>query len=882
MKKRLTVAIFIMLLCLLAALPAMAADVFKYSDQSANVYAGETIRPVLLQDGKFTEGTVVYTASGKACTVDETGTITGVTPGQVSVTASLQQDGKTVKTAKIVVNVARKVTKVTLNTTNLKVYEPDDEAVLAMLRPRGEDEEPLQDRVLFMLAKAHFYPKVAVTPDDVTARDKGVVYESSDVGVVKFYDNQICAIQPGECDLIIRSKQNPDVYEKFHVLVAQPVTKIEVTAPLKTVPIGENMQLEPVITPDDATVQAVTWSSRNPKLATVDENGVVTGVAQGNVYIDVKATDGSNKTAAFYLTVVQSVEQITLQETEVSVFTGQRAQLHATVLPKTATNRNVTWASSDESVATVQNGVVTGHRIGQCVVTCASVTNPDVTASVLVQVTQPVTQIQITAPLKTVPVGESMQLNAAVSPADATVQDVVWSSRNPKIATVDEYGTVTGITQGSVNIDAKATDGSNKTASFYLTVVQSVEEITLQETSASVFTGQRVQLHATVLPKNATNRNLTWTSSDESVATVQNGSVTGRSVGTCVITCASVTNPDVTASVTVQVNQKVTDITFVTPAGLSIYVGESRELEWKVLPEDATNKAVTFKSRNEKVAVVDQNGIVTGRAKGQADIEVKAADGSGKYRVYRVTVLKAVEGIEPLAYQYYAPLGRSITISASVYPKDASNQKITYYGGDDYIASVSNTGTRSARVTGRRRGSFTLTATTEDGGFTASTNVVVDDFDGLVSINSATIDNNNKIRLLFYNMSRDFALRAVYFKVKCYDTQGNPMPCTTEGDTVFTGTYPLTIEPYGKTEHGRFKFHKYQVDQNLGYVEVTITGYDFENGQRWEIPEEQQFPYRSSYSSHMWEPTPTPLPTAVPTFAAPELPAEGGDAEGNG
>lgn len=717
MKKRLTVAIFIMLICLLAALPAMAADVFKYSAQSVSVFAGETVLPELLQDGKFTEGTVVYTASGKACTVDETGTITGVAPGQVSVTASLQQDGKTVKTAKIVVNVARKVTKVTLATDKLKIYEPDDEAVLAMLRPRGEDEEPLQDRVLFMLAKAHFYPKVAITPDDVSSRDKGVTYESSDVGVVKFYDNQICAIQPGECDLVIRSKQNPDVFETFHVLVAQPVTQIQIDSPLKlkTVPIGETMQLEPVITPDNATIKAVTWSSRNPKIATVDENGVVTGVAKGNVYIDAKATDGSNRAGALYLTVVQSVEEITLQETDVSIFTGQRVTLRPTVLPKTATNRN-----------------------------------------------------------------------------------------------------------------------------------------------------------------------LTWTSSDETIATVQNGTVSGRKAGTCIITCASVTNPDVTASATVTVGQKVTDISVLTPAGLSFYTGESRELEWRVLPEDATNQAVTFRSRNEKVAVVDQNGIVTGRGKGQADIEIKAVDGSGKYRVYRVTVLKAVEGIQPLAYQYYAPLGRSITISGSVYPSDASNQKVTFYGGDDYIASVSNTGTRSARVTGRRRGSFTLTATSEDGGFTTSTNVIVDDFDGLVSINSATIDSSNKIRLLFYNMSRDFALRAIYFNVKCYDTQGNPMPCTTEGDTVFTGTYPLTVEPYGKTEHNRFKFHKYQVDQNLGYVEVTITGYDFENGQRWNIPEEQQFPYRSSYSDHMWEPTPTPIPTPVPTFAAPELPPEGGAAEGNG
>ena len=690
MKRKLAAAAFIMLACLLASLPAMAADVFRFTSSAVTVLTGETFTPELLQDGKYADGEVVWTVTGNKCSVDESGTITGVAPGQSTVSAALKQDGKTVRSAKITVTVARKVAKVTLDTSKLQVYEPDDAKILALMK-RGPEDEPPEDRILFMYVHGGFYPQISITPDDVRYGDKRVTYESSDTGIVKYYDNRIRAVQAGECDLVIRSVQSPEVFEKFHVFVGTSATQVKVTAPLKTVPIGRAMQLSAEVLPAEATFRDVIWTSRNPKIATVDANGMVAGVAKGSVYIDATATDGSKKVGSFYLTVVQSVEEITIKETDVTVATGRSASaLHCTVLPKTATNKSLTWYSSDETIATVRGGVVTGRKAGECFVTCASVTNPEVTASIPVHV---------------------------------------------------------------------------------------------------------IQL--------------------------------------------------------------VKDITFTTPKGLSFYIGESRQLEWQIAPEDASIQAVTFKSRAPKVAVVDQNGIVTGLAKGQANIEVRATDGSGKYRVYTVTILKAVEGIEPLAYQYFAQLGRNVTIRTNVLPKDASNQKILWSGNDDYIASVTSAGVNTARIYGRRRGSFQLTGVTDDGGFPTSTTVIVDDFDGLVACTSVYVDNNNKIRLQFYNMSRDYTVRKVYFKVDCYDTQGQKMICNTDNEsTWFNGNYPLPLEPGRPTEHGRFNFTDYKETGYLGYVVATITGFEFDNGQRWNIPADNQYPQRSPDSSHMGEPIP--------------------------
>ena len=85
MKRKLAAAAFIMLACLLASLPAMAADVFRFTSSAVTVLTGETFTPELLQDGKYADGEVVWTVTGKKCSVDESGTITGVAPGQSAV-----------------------------------------------------------------------------------------------------------------------------------------------------------------------------------------------------------------------------------------------------------------------------------------------------------------------------------------------------------------------------------------------------------------------------------------------------------------------------------------------------------------------------------------------------------------------------------------------------------------------------------------------------------------------------------------------------------------------------------------------------------------------------------------------------------------------------
>ena len=189
---------------------------------------------------------------------------------------------------------------------------------------------------------------------------------------------------------------------------------------------------------------------------------------------------------------------------------------------------------------------------------------------------------------------------------------------------------------------------------------------------------------------------------------------------------------------------------------------------------------------------------------------------------------------------------RDLNVEGSVQPDEGSDK----IGG--------RVGTSYGRIYGQRPGYATITATTHDGGYSTTTNVVVDDFNGMVACDSAYIDADNKIRVSFRNKSWYYTVDAVYFRVDCYDTQGNPIVCTADGGTSFNGTYPLTLEPGGYTLHGRFNFNNYRETGLYGYVTVTVTGYAFDNGQKWWIPEDQQITFPSTNSIHWGEPTPAP------------------------
>ncbi|GHT21701.1 hypothetical protein AGMMS4957_10830 [Bacteroidia bacterium] len=235
------------------------------------------------------------------------------------------------------------------------------------------------------------------------------------------------------------------------------------------------------------------------------------------------------------------VTGVTLNKTTASLAVNGTEQLTATVQPTNATNRSVTWSSSNTSIATVNtSGLVTAFAAGTATIT-ATTADGGKTATCTVTVTEPT--ISVTGvTLKTATsliVNGTEQLTATVQPTNATNKTVTWSSNNTSVATVSTSGLITALAVGTATITATTADGG-KTATCTVTVAAatiSVTSVTLDKTTATLTINGMEQLTATVQPTTATNQQVTWSSSNTSIATVStSGLVTAKAVGTVTIT----------------------------------------------------------------------------------------------------------------------------------------------------------------------------------------------------------------------------------------------------------------------------------------------------------------------------------------------------------
>ena len=234
-----------------------------------------------------------------------------------------------------------------------------------------------------------------------------------------------------------------------------PVESVKLDKTTLSLTEGDDATLTATVKPDNAANKTVSWSSSNAAVATVDANGKVTAVKAGTATITAKAGD---KTATCSVTVaakVIAVTGVTLDKTSLSLTEGDAATLKATVTPANATNKTVTWSSSDASVASVDgNGKVTALKLGSATIT-ATAGGQSATCEVTVDPV-PVDSITLNKTSVTLKVGQSITLTATVNPSNATDKTVTWNSSDPTVATIDADGKLTAITPGLVTIYANA------------------------------------------------------------------------------------------------------------------------------------------------------------------------------------------------------------------------------------------------------------------------------------------------------------------------------------------------------------------------------------------------------------------------------------------
>lgn len=219
-----------------------------------------------------------------------------------------------------------------------------------------------------------------------------------------------------------------------------------------TLEVGETLQLNVTLEHSD---EEIVYTSSNTSVATINDTGLITAVAKGEATITAKIGDISDTikiTVTESAVTVVDVESISLNKSEISLNVGGTETLTATVLPENATDKTVTWETSNTEVATVANGVVTGVAKGEATITAKA---GDKTATCKVSVNETVVEvpsITITnGETATMNTGDTLQLNATVENLEGTV---AWTSSNDEVATVSNAGLVTALADGEVTITA--------------------------------------------------------------------------------------------------------------------------------------------------------------------------------------------------------------------------------------------------------------------------------------------------------------------------------------------------------------------------------------------------------------------------------------------
>ena len=230
------------------------------------------------------------------------------------------------------------------------------------------------------------------------------------------------------------------------------------------------------------------------------------------------------------------VTSVTVSPATLSIVEGESQQLKATVLPSDATNPKVTWSSSNAQVASVTDGTVKALKPGTATITATAdgkqgTCTVTVTAKII-----PTSGVTLDITATSLDEGQTVTLTATVVPADATDKSVSWSSSAPDVASVDQNGKVTAIKKGTATITVTTVDGG-KTATCEVTVIAKVVSVSLDKTALTMKVGEEKALTATVLPENAEDKSVSWSSSAPEVASVdQNGKVTAIKPGTANIT----------------------------------------------------------------------------------------------------------------------------------------------------------------------------------------------------------------------------------------------------------------------------------------------------------------------------------------------------------
>lgn len=593
-------------------------------------------------------------------TVDQNGKVTFVAPGTAAVVAKTEDGGHT---AYCNFTVSVPVEEVRITSDDLILNVGDEVALTAEVLP-------------------------------LTASNRTVVWSTTDENVITIDSNgTLKAVNAGHAAVFCRSLDN-GAEDYINVYVRQPVSTVTMNTNAITVPKGTEFWLYATILPEDADVKIVDWSTSDETLATVGPDGKVTALMPGVVTITATSRDTGDSDFCV-VTIEEAVTSITLATGDSqTLFVGAQFTIVPEILPIDAPNKNVTYLSTNEEIATVdENGVVTAIRGGECDI-IVTTEERQLKALCHITVKEYLSTITLDRDFTYINIGSYTDLIATVTTDTATNKNIVWKTANSAIATVDQTGRVTAVNYGTTVITAVAEDGGGATATCVVQVVEPVTSITLTDKEIHMIAGDTYIIGATILPPDATVKKLRWETTNPAVATVdEDGEVTAVAGGKCRIYAYSTDGNEVSAYCTVYVTN-VTNATALTlnSSDITIKIGENRQLTVKSTPTQIT-EGLAWYSTDTGVVTVDQNGNIVGRAEGTANVVVYGKE-SGVEGICKVTVISDVvkaNSVKINSTEITMLAGKTRQLVIRLNPTN-STENIRWYSTDTSVVVVDSNG----------------------------------------------------------------------------------------------------------------------------------------------------------------------------------------------
>lgn len=462
-----------------------------------------------------------------------------------------------------------------------------------------------------------------LTPEDAKTTINWRVLDSKYASVSD--DGEVTGVSGGQTYIVASTSEGfTDVCK---VTVTQTATNVTLSTYDINIAVGETYQVEAKAVPATSTESRFTWTSKDAGIASVTSDGKVTGVSAGSTIILVKTTSG--KVEYLYVTVRDDLTGMTLTPTSKTITKDKTFTLKPVFSPATATNKSVTYKSTDPSVATVNaSGLVKGVGGGMAVITCES-KDGGFLAFCVVTVEEKATGIKLNKSSAKLGIGKTLTLKATVTSNTATNQKLKWKSSNSRVASVNQSGKVTAKKVGKATITCSATDGSGSKATCTITVVRSVSKVTLNKTTIRMLEGRTTKIKAAITPSNATTKGVTWKTTDENVANIDtSGNIMALAEGKCQITATARDGSGKSASCWVYVTKAVpaTGIT-ISSKNMVLVKGSSEQISATIQPSNTTDGLKYF-SDSKSIASVSSKGRVTARKPGVATITVTATSGA--------------------------------------------------------------------------------------------------------------------------------------------------------------------------------------------------------------------------------------------------------------